>query len=422
MKLPNNILKGLLKVFPLLGAAVLSVALLPGCVDDNSLCPEDQPGYSDSDLVWLDLKFSNQGVISQKSLTRSNDDELHEEEASTAAENFVDFKDLEIILFDANGRGVKRFTNEDFILKSIDKTDNSQYTITTKINRAYLTLIGPGKDMTLLAIANSQGTGSGQNIGNDIWMKSTEEVGDMLRTFTFAPTEEWAPNGNDKRIPMAGLLKTKAPTEAQIEAANTLESAFNLTQSQTLELQRSMIKIRVVDQTPYQDMLEYPMRIKSVTLCNGNSKGAIMPAISQLSNWGKGTCVVEFSTKPSPSHSWFDPNLEIKASKLAEKIILDDDPNEYDQFVCYAAEQHTFTPGALKPYLHIVTEEKLTANTTREKSYDVYINDILSDRNLKDMVRNHVYEFQVKASEKSNIEVSYTICPWISMSTNIEFN
>lgn len=422
MKLQSKIYQGL-KVFPKGVAAVLLTAALAGCVADDSLCPEDQPGFNEADVVWLSLDIRNQSSMERKSnSTRSNEDKIHPDEAATAAENFIDFTDLELILMDAGRHAVKRLTNTDFYLTTIDKEDNSQYTIKTKINRAYFNLIGAGNDMWILATANSQGTGEGQQIGTDVWMKTATQISDELKTFTFSPTDVWEPNGSDKRIPMAGLVKTKAPTEEQLEKAVNMADAFNLAGENDqfpLEMQRSMVKIRVIDQTPFQVNLEYPTRIKSVSLCNGNSKGAIMPSISQLLAWGGGTCVVEYSTKPSPDQSWFDSKLEIKATKLENKITLEGDDNEYDQFVCYAAEQHT--SGALKPYLHIVTEEKTGDTTFAERSYNVYLTDILSGT-LKDMVRNHVYEFQVKVSEKSNIEVSYTICPWVSMSTDIEFN
>lgn len=419
MKLHRKIPKTLLKVFPTMAAVVLSAAVLSGCVNDDSLCPEDKPGFNDSDVVWLTLDISNQsGIQKGAKTTRSNDDSFHEEEASTAFENYIDFSDLEIILLDGNGHAVKRLTSEDFIKTSVDKTDNSQYSIVTKINRGYFTLIGAGKDMTLLALANSKGTGEGDMIGNDIWMKTVSDFGLMLKSFSFSPNQEWYPDGNTRRIPMAGLLKTKAPTEAQIEAANTLASAFDITQNQSLEMQRSMVKIRVIDQTPQQVNLEYPTRIKSVALCNGNSRGAIMPRVDQFSQWGNGTCVLEYATQPIPDTQWHASDLSIPLGKMAEKFLLEDDPSPYDQFVCYAAEQSS--TGALKPYLHIVTEEK-RGDTTYDKAYDVYMTDILGGR-FKEMVRNHIYQFEVKASEKSNIEVSYTICPWISMQTDIEFN
>lgn len=423
-----------------LAVAGLVMALgMTSCSGDNSIIDEPQEGGE----VWISFNIANQGAFTGYAQSRSNDDtQGHPDEDATAYENYVDINDLHIIFFGPDKRAFKSFTSADLSLTSVNPYNN-QYRLTARIDKDLFQSAGAGSRISIMAVANVTGTknadpsGIGGTFPIDVIGKTYEDLSAQLNTYTFLNAKDatgntvnagsWRPDGSENRIPMTGLLHTVAPSEVQLATATSMVAAYDLTSGHNLELQRAMVKIRILDGVKALSTLtSNKPHIKSVTLKGGNVKGAYLPLyLTGFSpQWFlNGTSVLERSAKPTNTTDWAD----YKTLGLDEKETWFEMREEEEQvligskyftrFMCYAPEQHSVSSGTviLQPYLEIIVKEGYSA-TSEEKPYKIYLKDVLNT-SYNDMVRNHIYEFTVTRSEKAMLDVTYKICPWSTMSS-----
>lgn len=410
----------IVKILTLSFGRLMTVALalmMTGCVFDDALCPEDQKGYDPADVVWLSIDMVNQQTAaSSRTDTRAVDAANHESEAATAAENYILHSDIKLVLLNADRVAFKCIEPSEFTLTKLDDL-NKTYRITAKINKAYFKFVNPGKDMYILAVANTKGTGQG-SFSSDVWMKDIYQISAERNNFTFNPGDNyWIPDGASKRIPMSGIKKITAPSEEQLEGSTT-DNPFDLTTENPLILQRSMVKLRVLDAIPMQEAdLGYKMHIESVSLYTGKEKGTIMPLILEGADWADGTCMLEYASWGNSPRDWYSSSLTLPMQKQDSKF--PEDGVEYDCFIGYAAEQFTYT--GQDPKLRIVTHRE---DTNEFITTDISLEKVLAPvNNNKFLSRNHVYQFTVRHSLKSVVAVDLTVCPWNSAQIpDITFN
>lgn len=425
-------------------ACLVMVVGLTSCGNDYLDIEEPREGGD----VWISFRIANQGAFTgYANQSRSNNDtQAHPDEAATAAENYVDLNDLRIIFFGPDKKAFKSLTSDDFSYISLDPGNISKtsYTLTASVDKSMFHQVAGGSRISIMAIANVTGTknadpaGKGGNFPLEILGMTYEDLSVQLSTFTFHNTRNgtgsiiqagsWRPDGHENRIPMSGLLHTVAPTDEQLVAANSFITPYdftdpNRTGGQNLELQRAMVKIRILDGVEALSTLQSGRpHIKSVTLKGGNVKGAYLPLYKTgfSPQWFiDGTSVLERSAKPDPTNAWADlKSLGLDEEETWIELLKEDEPvtvgnKKFDWFMCYTPEQHSVT-GVLTPYLEIVVDEGADGKET--KYSPIYLKDVLSS-SYNDMARNHIYEFTVTRNEKVMLDVTYKICPWSDMSS-----
>lgn len=405
--------------------SVFMAAALTGCVGDDSLCPEDQPGYNPNDEVWLSFDLrSMQPLPKGFPDTRATygNDIHHPDEAANRYENYISDRDFYIVLLNESHKAFKYIAPGEFQITSVN-ADEGIYTLTSKINRAYFDLLANDEFMYVLAVANVDGTPGGGYFGSDVWMKSVYAISsEESRCFAFQPsaTMAWTPDGNSNRIPMAGIKQTKAPTKDELDNAEDIDNPYSLApEEDPLVIQRSMIKIRVLDAIPTQESLPRKLHIESVSFANGSDHGFILPKMNENASWAEGTRVLESVGSPNGSTTWLQTS-DILAS--AGGIFKEDDGNEYNSFILYAPEQ--IYNGQKNPTLRITLRYDDGAREQIERT--VVLSEEFPQTDLETrvnyMVRNHIYQFTVSMTEKATLSLDYSVCPWATASTSIDFH
>ncbi len=177
--------------------------LLSGCIDSNSECIEDQPGYEEGKDVWLSVNFRN---VDSEGRSRAVTDPVHPDEDATAAENFIDVNDITVMFLNSDGRVMKVFADGEYSVEVNSNTDGlyNDYVLRFRINQDYFEKTGATSTFSLLVVANHDGTGDGQTYNpDDLWMKSVADLSALKTSFGYTGqngTAAWTPDiaGGDR--------------------------------------------------------------------------------------------------------------------------------------------------------------------------------------------------------------------------------
>lgn len=439
-KIPHNYIGPL--------AACLCLALsATSCVDDEAGCLEDRPGYVEGNDIWLSFTIKGEDAAGggreiprsgsatvaggipapfAAPVSRADDPSGHPEEPATDAENAIKSGDLRLLLFDNNKNLLKILDNDEII--SFTGAGN-QYEIKAKINRAYFDYAGTAESfgMSLMLVANLSGFGGDHLFPRpgDYFMKSTTWLSQQHFSFAYSPTvgsttEGWYPDETARFIPMAGL-KHYTVSRADLDAATDANAPYRIdggVEGDALILQRSVAKIRVFDNINRSNA-DAKTVITAVRVEGLNTRGAFMPdfSLTGCTAWADGTTMVEKATVDA---AWFSTSLSAPTRHVAPAEggdYTDADGNTFTEaFVAYIPEADLRTPAATSPKLVITTEDTLdgTAKTT---TWELTLSDIIKES--VDITRNHIYEFTVTRSTTSQLDLMYTVCPWLSESVTI---
>lgn len=394
----------LIQVLAVIAAAVSS------CVNSNSLCPEDQPGYVEGDNIWFTFKVRNLSPSS-----RADDSQGHPEEDALAAENYIniDDRDISVLLF-ANDNGnvwlMKVLTNEEYSVERASGADNSSlYNLSFKINRQYFAYAGSGDaKFSLMVVANMKGTGDYSDPlynSNDHFAYSPQRLA-ALKLYYGMPDQSataWLPSVTEKKlIPMSGIL----PCTVSQTALQNSSDAYNPLKLGEVEMQRAMAKIRILDAIKNSADNPDGEYIASVTLKGASTRGSFIP---ESDDWAAGTCELENATW---LYDWYDAQLPIHLT--APAIYPQDNTKTY--LIGYLPEcgSEVFADNTLSPVLEIVINNSSNQQTT----YSVK----LSEANVKAIARNHIYQFEIEKKFSSQPTVGYTVCEWNEDNADIGFN
>ena len=372
--------------------------LLSGCIDSNSECIEDQPGYEEGKDVWLSVNFRN---VDSEGRSRAVTDPVHPDEDATAAENFIDVNDITVMFLNSDGRVMKVFADGEYSVEVNSNTDGlyNDYVLRFRINQDYFEKTGATSTFSLLVVANHDGTGDGQTYNpDDLWMKSVADLSALKTSFGYTGqngTAAWTPDiAGGRHIPMAGIHRFTV-SRAALESATDANNPLVITEGgNEIEMQRAMAKIRVIDALAENGNTDN--EITAVTLSGMNRRGAYLPLVPS-NEWG--TQVVPNTSVCHIAHgdaSWFNPSTVIPSYTIGA-----------DGWGFYIPEfSWTLAPAAAEPTLHITVH---SASTGLDRTYDYPVSKALG---ASDMTRNHIYEFRVTEIAGTEAELTLVVKDW----------
>ena len=372
--------------------------LLSGCIDSNSECIEDQPGYEEGKDVWLSVNFRN---VDSEGRSRAVTDPVHPDEDATAAENFIDVNDITVMFLNSDGRVMKVFADGEYSVEVNSNTDGlyNDYVLRFRINQDYFEKTGATSTFSLLVVANHDGTGDGQTYNpDDLWMKSVADLSALKTSFGYTGqngTAAWTPDiAGGRHIPMAGIHRFTV-SRAALESATDANNPLVITEGgNEIEMQRAMAKIRVIDSLAENGNTDN--EITAVTLSGMNRRGAYLPLVPS-NEWG--TQVVPNTSVCHIAHgdaSWFNPSTVIPSYTIGA-----------DGWGFYIPEfSWTLASAAAEPTLHITVH---SASTGLDRTYDYPVSKALG---ASDMTRNHIYEFRVTEIAGTEAELTLVVKDW----------
>lgn len=379
-------------------AGLVAGLLLSGCIDSNSECIEDQPGYEEGKDVWLSVNFRN---VDSEGRSRAVTDPDHPDEEATAAENYIDGNDLTVMYLNSDGRVMKVFAAGEYSVEVISNEDGlyNDYELKFRINQDYFEKTGATSTFSLLVVANHDGTGDGQKYNpDDLWMKSVADLSALKTSFGYTGlngTAAWTPDIAGKRhIPMAGIHRFTV-SRAALESATDANNPLVITEGgNEIEMQRAMAKIRVIDALAENGNTDNV--ITAVTLSGMNNRGSYLPLVPS-NDWG--TQVVPSTSVCHIAHgdaSWFNSSTVIPSYTI--------DDNGWGFYI--PEFSWTLAPAAAEPTLHITVH---SASTGLDRTYDYPVSKALGQN---DMTRNHIYEFRVTEIAGTEAELTLVVKDW----------
>lgn len=421
MKLHRKIPKTLLKVFPTVAAAALAAVALSGCVNDDSICPE--PSLKDGKDVWLTMRISTLGMSSPfKSATRAEDGGLtadnmtdpsgHPEEAAIDAENYINLNDVEMVLLDEGMQVVKKFSyGEDYDITpwTTEGNNHKSYDLNFHFNSNLLFTNGDKVGMSLLMIANKNGMYESSNtpspftglLGTHISKLASDTENNQ---FEYVEGKDdgsedpaWMPNIDAGRhIPMCGI-KTLTIDTAEFNKSTLIDLG-------TLDMQRVLAKIRVVDNFATTDEIK---RIKRVRFQGMFKNACLLPFYETNQSWyTEGTKVLETASVP---YEWDYSHAEELEHIEGTKSFVGYFP-EYSRSIRWDIAQYWEEQYGrdVVPHLIITTEEE----DGTETDFQVDITDKQLTNSILDMARNHIYEFIISGRTATSLDVTVNVKDW----------
>lgn len=386
-------------------AALLAAMLMsPSCVNDNSVCIEDQPGYQEGKDVWLTFTIANQGESQSRSRAGAPTDPSHPDEAAVDAENYIDCDDydLTVMYLNEDGRVMKVFNKDEFVIIPYGGEDvaSRQYELKLRIHQDYFYGLDNVENVnfSLLVVANLNGTkDAGHGTFGINWMSTVADLSALNTSFGYTGLngeEAWTPDIADKRlIPMAGLRKFTVSATA-LKGATDMSHELNISEGgNEIYMQRSMAKIRVVDNLAENG--DTDKAITNVTLTGLNNKGAYLPLVTDAINvdWLTNTSVVHTAHADA---GWYS-NSELPSYTFQQ--------DGYDAWGFYITEYSSSVKpnGIAEPTLNITVK---STSTGQEATYQYPISRSIG---TADMTRNHIYQFVV-TEINSEISIDWTVC------------
>lgn len=406
--------------YRLLLILVLAVITAAGssCVNSNSLCPEDQPGYVEGDNIWFTFKVRNLSPSS-----RADDSQSHPEEDALAAENYIniDDRDISLLLF-ANDNGnvwlMKVLTNDEYSVdRASDADNNSIYNLIFKINKQYFAYAGSGDaHFTLMAIANMKGTGDYSDPlynNNDHFAYSPQRLASLSLSYGMPDQSvtAWQPSVAEKKLIAMSGVKQCVLRRAALDGTET-STASQPIQIGTVEMQRAVAKVRILDMTA-ENTVTNPdgnAKINSVRIMGGNTRGAYLPNVDDA--WFTETKTLENATELP---EWFSSTLGTSFIGPLTQTSVVTGHSSSNSFYCYMPES-TITEGT-----HDMT---FVFNVTdlSGRTRDILL-PLRNVAGLSQIARNHIYEFEVELANDYELNIKYTVCPMDNVTAgDIEFS
>lgn len=386
------------------GALLASAA---SCADnDNSLAIEDRPGYKEGNDLWLSVDLRSLTPNGGRA-SRAADNAEHPDEAGSDAENYIDVNDVKVLFVGPNGTVMRVLQQGDYTVVRTSETDNyTSYTLAFKINREYFSTSLPNPTFQLMVVANAQGpTGAADNFEftmENTWAKTPQQVANMLTTFSYSPTTAWSPTtdeNNHNHIPMSGIVKTSYTTNA-LDAATSQTSAFS---AGTINMQRAMAKLRIIDKIQENDPTMTAVSISEVRLAGYATKGAYFPAYNEANKawYTSGTCPLETATMQERWYNNGPDKLYTSKNKYSESS------KEYNAFIGYMPE---LTTKDFHPDINTYpTFEIDVTGIDGPNSKKTYITGLPNNS----IVRNHIYEYSIKLEPNLKLSLEVTVNPWV---------
>jgi len=388
-------------------AALLCMGVC-GCSSGDSPIGDDVATTPDKE-VWLNLRLSvpRPTPTAGRGNSRADDAAGHPEEAANSDESYIDCtgSNMALMFFDDRQMLWRVLTPKEMTV--VPAGNDGMYDLQFKLNSDYFGYAGTADNIecTYMLVANMNGTGSGSTFSTEaIFAKTPAQIADMHTGFGMPDqsTEAWIPSAPDnKLIPMAGIARGRI---SRTDLNNsTADAAADLG---TLNMQRAMAKIRILDAIPLQTDTDMD-RITAVTIQGCNTRGAYIPAGTPI--WYSGTTEVETATELP---EWYAPDGRIKMLNTPQTS-AEENKTYQNAFVCYVPEC-TLTGKEAKMIITVAEKESGATQDFEinlSKSYGGF-------GGLSALARNHIYEFKVEMSTIGKMSLKYTVCDWDQYTVN----
>lgn len=397
--------------------AALACLALASCIYDREGDPVPAvPAESD---IWLSVSIHNLATVSRADVP--DDGMQHPDENDLDTENYINTSDVNILLFDKDKRLIRTFDSNSYRLTGAHGT----YTLSVKASSEYFAYAGSADDAridcSIMVVANLNGTGQGDGPfefnNSEMTFRPLAALSELYRGFPYTGSvggAAWEPSVDSRLIPMSGIAKASF-TRADLNAATTEAAALKLP---TIYIQRAMAKVRLIDAIPDGDY-----EITAVTLTGSNTHGTYLPLLTDDAPWTEHTAVIEYGTaRPE----WYDAVTSLPSARVSFTDVLNlvgkGAGNKYDAYQVYVPELDRDKIGnAEGPTFNI------TVRNTKTEAETAFVYTFLpgTANPSGDFARNHIYQVAVTGVVEDvevSLKTSYTVCPWSTRSTDIEFN
>lgn len=397
--------------------AALACLALVSCVNDREGDPVPAvPAESD---IWLSVSIHNLATVSRADAP--DDGMQHPDEDALDAENYINTSDVNILLFDKDKRLIRTFDSNSYRLTGAD----GAYTLSVKASSEYFVYASSADDAridcSIMVVANLNGTGQGDGPfefnNSEMTFRPLAALSELYRGFPYTGSvggAAWEPSVDSRLIPMSGIAKASF-TRAELNAATTEATALKLP---TIYIQRAMAKVRLIDAIRDGDY-----EITAVTLTGSNTRGTYLPLLTDGAPWTEHTAVIEYGTaRPE----WYDAVTPLPSASVSFTDVLNlvgkGAGNKYDAYQVYVPELDRDKIGnAEGPTFNI------TVRNTKTGAKTAFVYTFLpgTANPSGDFARNHIYQVAVTGVVEDvavSLQTSYTVCPWSTRSTDIEFN
>lgn len=400
---------------PLLLTVALSPLFLSGCINEEGACPDD---VSKSDGTWLSMRVVN--ADSRQGRSRA-DGAGHPDEAADDPENYIDGRDMSIMLLD-NRQMVRHVFAPDEISMHTTVVDGSTvYDLKFKLNSDYFSYAGSltNVDFSLMVVANRTGLGGvTSTFGTDMLSKTPLMIAKGYPSFTMPDqaTAAWMPNRGTNRIPMSGIMTV---TGKNLSVTNTAENPLNVG---TVTLQRNLCKVRILgDLDGHADGPSEYNKITSVKLVGSSNKGAFIPLLSETDAWYTNTTVLESPTVKEGENGWWNAAAEVNMLAASQTSVVYN--KTYDNaFYCYVPEA-VLTGTEAK----LVITANYDDDETRTRTWELplgtnYTAGGTTTTATPSFVRNHIYEYLVQAVSGAKLTLTLNVVDWDSQTVEWDYS
>ena len=349
-------MKKLLHIFAL---TVICCAALVSCGKEN---PAEEEG---SLTVEVSLRIKAGENTVTKAITESD-------ESGSGWENYIDFSKLNILLFGTDNKFLQQFTPSEIL-----PSDGSEYPAEWEL-RGPIT-DPPAAGFKVVVLANIQGTPGGLEKG----VTTIEDVCRADWTMCSGYTFPYTPS-KSQPIPMYGV-KT---VSAQTWRSNLL------TDLGQLDLLRAFVKVRVHLASGMGETLEY------VHLKNYNTSLAAAP-LGMYDN------TANFSCQHSV-HLYGNADNNSPASAALSPAVT----SGGTQWEAYVPEYRNIDPATGKARSDCSSIELKFSGISKVYSIDFRDYSAADDGSRLNLVRNHIYDFEVASVGGHSLALTLTAQPW----------
>lgn len=445
-------MNGLWRHIMLLLAATFLMSLLSACSDDTH--SPSEPSFTDGPEVWLKLDITTAGAtVNQNHDTRGATSCNHPTEVGSLSENYISPNGLTIVLLDENRRAFKTIHSGDKEIFSFNGNGTNK-TMQLRINSQYADAFMNGASFYVVVVANQTGaTGNSDSFSGNFFMKDFDELCGLESSFGISG-DPWSPDyTNDKGIPMSGWIKATKPSAGWNQYSSVTGENYNIG---TIDMMRGMAKIMVIDKIkpayPFNTEsgdIHPRYRIEKVEFIGINSRGSYLPTGTAKSLWSTGFKAVDCdeASVPSDPIRWYGENAIAKGKLSTTGISIDGVIHDYysafipeidlenenintvmavtiiknssaiDDNGIPVIDERTLwhIDLATGKYKKISTEN--LSDPSKSHDYNTeYSSEIIFD-NYTDIVRNHIYQYEIKMKISGILELGITTCPWSKTGT-----
>lgn len=428
----------------MLSALCSAMVMAGGCIYDFDRCAATEEG-EDVKLRFTVVTRDSYGPGMRK--TRAAD---IEEQEGSAPENYLNLagRDIRFLLFDDEQKLLRDFTPDaDITVAAEDDNRYITYTVHATIAEPYFANVATAEttEFYIMVIANCRPY-SLSAFGLATGATTIENVAGQLASFTLktytdaadGPRTGWTPSqpgeADGEYIPMAGLQHFTLKQGAFGKGAENFVDLSG-TGGKDINMLRALAKIEVIDKIDVtgnfaEDSPQRNVEVEKAELFGYCATGTILPSYEQWNgNVDKPETqqvkpetqqvVAPTMAKPvvykAPNGNIEEPvewdsEIDLHEDKDAQKERTDNCP----VFSVYVPEYSLADIGnAVPPYIRLTVQDPDKPDETSAFYLLKLANytDGAAEENIPNLLRNHIYRYEITAIRNNSLEIQYTLCP-----------